>query len=262
LITGSYEKGQQLLKKSVTHFKAILSNKKAEIQIFFSLAYQIRQVPPKSIWIGDSHAYHLINQGAVMQKISITADNNLLIWIGPRLLYSVSRKGFEFDFLTRIVLKIASKNQNVFFVLGEIDCRVYLVSKTLPGGPDAFAEIAKNYIHEVSMLLQNFGLKRAIIVGPVPPSDSGAQSSEFPRNGTLAERVFVTKMLTESLLKCSTSDVLMVELAPILSVENGCLDPLLSDDGIHVNRKGSKIALDEIFKKEVTTGADDNVDWR
>jgi hypothetical protein len=262
LITGSYEKGQQLLKKGLTYFKGILSNKKAEIQNFYSLINQIRQVRPKSIWIGDSHAHHLINQGAVMQKISITADNNLLIWIGPRLLYSVSRKGFELDFLTRMVFKIASENQNVFFVLGEIDCRVYLVSKTLPGGQDAFAEIAKNYNHQISRLLRNYGLKRAIIVGPVPPSDSGAQSTEFPRNGTLAERVFVTKKLTESLLKCSSIDVLIVELASILSTENGCLDPLLSDDGIHVNRKGSKIALDEIFEKEVTKGTDDNFNRR
>ena len=57
------------------------------------------------------------------------------------LLYTVSRDGFKLNKQVRIILRIANNKQPIVFMLGEIDCRVHFVNKTLILGIKEFDNI-------------------------------------------------------------------------------------------------------------------------
>ena len=201
---------------------------------------------PSEIWIGDSHVHYLANSGAKLRRYSITPDNRLVIWIGPKLLYTVSTKGFKLDRLTKLLLLIARKNLNVFILLGEIDCRVHLVPKTMALGQVAFDSIAIDYKRETLKMVAKYKLANVTVLTPVPQSDFGLDNPAYPRRGTLADRILVTNLLTDSLLRLISDNFNVINLSTILSNQVGKLNPSLSDDGIHVNALGSRKVLNNI----------------
>ena len=201
---------------------------------------------PNAIWIGDSHAHFIARSGKRIRHFAITDKNHLLIWLGPKLLYSVSRDGFHIDKLTNLILKKASFGQKLVLSLGEIDCRVHLVPKTLMKGATELDNIIKSYRVSVVQILEEYDLGSAFILSPMPPSDFGLNNPMFPRNGSLSERVKVTKLLTESLVNISSSEFRVINLFSFLANQDGSLNMKYSNDGVHVNLLGSTEVLNKL----------------
>ena len=217
---------------------------------FLLVVLKLVRVKPNAIWVGDSHAHFISRNGKRIRHFSITDENHLLIWLGPKLLYSVSKHGLSIDKLTKLVLNKAAFGQNLVLSFGEIDCRVHFVTKTLDKGVKGFDNIAKNYSDSVMEFLKIYNLGSALILTPVPPSDFGLDNPVFPRNGSLSERVIVTKMITESLVNISSPKFRIINLFGILSNQDGTLNMKYSSDGVHVNFLGSNRILKELgFQK-------------
>lgn len=146
----------------------------------------------------------------------------------------------------KIILKFASNEQTIVLILGEIDCRVHFVKKTLILGDKEFDNIALRYKNIVTQLITDYSLGKAIIIAPFPPSDFGLDNPRFPRNGLLFERVLVTKKIKNSLVKNASESFIVIDNSMNLSCQNGSLDRKYTDDGVHLNFLGSKIVEDEI----------------
>ncbi len=217
---------------------------------FTLIVLRILLIKPKLIFIGDSHA-HFFFENKKIKRFSLKNRNKLIIWLGPKLLYSVSRNGFELKKRVRIILRIASNNQPVVILLGEIDCRVHFVEKTLVLGIQEFDNIAYNYKNFVISLIDTYGFAKAIIIAPFPPSNLGLDNLKFPRNGSISDRVLVTKLITESLLRISSTQFNVINCSPLISIKDGSLDEKYTDDGVHLNFLGSKKIIDKIDFKNI-----------
>jgi hypothetical protein len=207
---------------------------------------------PVSIWIGDSHAHFLIKGGKRLKPFALIDGKHLLIWVGPKLLYSVANRGFQFNRLANILLRKSSSGQPIVIILGEIDCRVHFVSKNLQNGIEDFRKIAYSFRTKILQLQKELGFGSTIIFSPVPPSDIGNENESYPRIGTLDERVAVTRLITQSLIELSNRDFKVLNLGDILATERGELNPVYTDDGVHVNSIGSSEVLKSLplFLKE------------
>ena len=217
------------------------------INFFLIIKIGVKRRPPQ-IWIGDSHINYFANFGSKLQKHSLhNNQSGLIIWVGPKLLYTVSKKGFQFDLLSKFLLLMLGDKQKVIISLGEIVCRVHLVPKTLHLGAEAFEQIASNFKTEIMKMISKYDLGTPIILTPVPPSDFGLAESVFPWSGDISKRILVTNFLREALMLLNSDSFKVLDLNTLLADESGKLKRHLSDDGIHVNALGSKKVSGLIF---------------
>ena len=217
---------------------------------FIEISIRVMKSPPSLIWIGDSHAHFIANNKEPLKRVAVTNNNHLVIYLGPRLLYSVATKGFQFNYMAKAILHLASQSQPVIFVFGEIDCRVHLVSKVKPLGQDIFDGIAANFLYTVKGMVRQFNLGEPILLSPVPPSDLGQSSNNYPRNGSILQRIAVTRSLTDALIKTASSHCICLDLSHLLSDDIGALRSSLTDDGVHTNTKGSQLVLEQLRSAE------------
>jgi lysophospholipase L1-like esterase len=181
-----------------------------------------------------------------MRHFSFADNGHLVVWLGPRLLYTVSQNGFKLSIFTNTILKIAGKNRQFIISLGEIDCRVHFVPKLLSRGSLEFDRLVSNYKNAVLNFLELYGGSRALVLTPVPPSDFGVINPQFPRNGLITERVQAYRLITDSLVAASSGKFFVVNISQVLSDEIGVIDPRYSSDGVHVNKLGAKRVLQEL----------------
>lgn len=209
---------------------------------FALLTAKIRISKPVSIVIGDSHAHFILRGSKELKPFTLIDGKHLLIWVGPKLLYSVSNRGFRFNRLTKILLESSSSGQPFVIILGEIDCRVHFVPNNLQNGIKDFQKITYAFRTKILKMQKDFGFGPAIILSPVPPSDIGSDNPYYPRIGTLDERVSVTRLITEALDELSSPEFWVVNLGEILATDIGDLNSIYTDDGVHVNSiRASKI---------------------
>jgi hypothetical protein len=218
---------------------------------FIFVVLRISLFKPRIIYIGDSHAHFISGNKKNLKRFSVTHDNKLIIYLGPKLLYWISVNGFRLNKTSKVVLRIAGNKQCIVIVLGEIDCRVHFVEKTLFLGTKEFDKIALGYKNSVIMLLNTYRLSRAFIIAPIPASDLGLDNPRFPRGGLLHERVLVTKMLTESLVSISSFQFTVMDCFSVVSNNNGSLNIKYTDDGVHLNFFGLKKLTDNTNFKNI-----------
>jgi lysophospholipase L1-like esterase len=53
-------------------------------------------------------------------------------------------------------------------------------------------------------------------------------------------------MITESLVRISSSKFIVISYSPMLSIQNGSINEKYTDDGVHLNSLGSEIIIDKI----------------
>lgn len=198
--------------------------------------------------IGDSHAGFLT--GHSLRPVSTSPDCQLLtIWMGPKLMHSIAREGFRFSVRQRVAL-LVHRVTIIIFVFGEIDVRVHLAKRKQER--TALQEWVAAYVERARSLAKTLNCSEIIFLAPPPPSDSGCDNAEFPRSGSLAERVAVRQQLTRNLIKAAeaTGDLKMsvFDVGPYLSSEAGVLASDLTDDGVHLNLKGRKHAWQAVVR--------------
>ncbi len=214
-----------------------------EIVDFLLILSKVIFRKPHTIWLGDSHTHFFSRNGERIRHFSFSNKGHLIIWLGPRLLYTISSKGFNLSIFVRTVLRISGKDRIFIFSFGEIDCRVHFVTKSLYKGPSEFDKIIFSYKKEVLNFLQKYAGRASLVLTPVPPSDYGLTNPLFPRIGSLTDRIQVTELLTQSLVAASSQEFAVVNILNLLADENGSLDPRYSNDGVHVNHLGAEIVL-------------------
>jgi len=200
-----------------------------------------------SLLIGDSHAvavHSALDHGFIKKLFPIYYLERL----GPRLMYSVSQKGFLLSNRTIRKLKLM-RFDRVYVIVGEIDCRVFLSDESRPY--TRVSTWVNDFLNECEKLSRELEVPELVIVGPLPPSDIGYEDSRYPRTGSISGRVNATKWLSETLLNeialNHEGKVRYLDIWSQITSKDSTLEPKFTDDGVHINMRASS-RISEYFK--------------
>ena len=210
---------------------------------FLQIYVKTWKKPIRYIWIGDSHSRFIAGNSDPAKRYSFSKHNDLIIWLGPRLLYSISRQGFRLNLFDKVILRRVGSNNLCVFVFGEIDCRVHFVPHKIHHNQEELMRIVQGYKVQVTKLINKYDIGSSFVLTPIPPSDFGSNNPMFPRTGSLIDRVNATKAISNTLNQYSNENFTVVDLSKYLSNSDGSLNLVYSDDGVHVNSLGSRVIL-------------------
>lgn len=198
--------------------------------------------------VGDSHAV-ILGGGRLetARRIQRASDigNAYIVWLGPKLLHSVARKGFPP--WVRVLMSAAltrmagAAGVRIDLVFGEIDVRCHLASRLRRVGPAAVEGLGDEFVAFLRACVENQGVLEVRYHEPTPPSDLGMQNKAFPRAGTLAERIECHRLLARRIAAGIAARfgndprVLFIPNPPGARLEDGSLNPGWTDDGCHFN---------------------------
>lgn len=197
------------------------------------------------VFVGDSHAV-FIRQGLRIGVHGSQPINSLLFWIGPRLMYSVSKSGFPTTVLFKIMMWVW-RPKLVVISLGEIDIRMFLHDTTLRN-----AEWVYDYLQKVEELRVHTRIESIYVLSGIPVSDL-PPTDVIERMGTLSERLEGYRWL-QSEIQTQLSqfeefvNIHYIDLGNSLVGIDGSLSRDYSNDGIHVNSIGAWKVWDAIMK--------------
>ena len=152
------------------------------------------------VYIGDSHSYSFTlpfepTNDKINKLIKINNTEHLY-WLGPRLLYSVIKKGISTDLIAILnCFRIKKKQIILVWFLGEIDISVFGKQRYLNSNEN-IDNLIRNYVEYLNSNFFNF---KNIIVIPTKPSDIGFNNPSYPRDGTLEERIIVFKLFEKAI---------------------------------------------------------------
>lgn len=229
-----------------SQFLQFVFNNKLIIQIFGiiqTLQIRVSRKNISRVWIGDSHA-SFTSESRITQTL-LRQSTDALIWLGPKLMYSISKNGFP-PWLLRSMRYQVFRRVPLVFSFGEIDVRAHLVAKLEEGQNFDFVSSYVQRIVEIGK--SNNGLK-LIIMGPVPPSDIGISDPRYPRNGTLAERIKAAQLLNSRVEnECDKFGIKFLDVSSIVANGDGSLRSEFTDDGCHLNHVGA-IAVKDLLDR-------------
>jgi hypothetical protein len=200
---------------------------------------------PTELWIGDSHAMSF-NRRIVMGAFLTGPDGQVILRVGPRLMWSLGTKGFPPRVLkvARLVGRRGVPGAVVpFFVAGEIDVRCHLASH-----PDETFEFVDTYVQQCRSVSALMGATRTVIVVPPPPCDysdvDGAVDLDPYRIvGSLDERLRAFRGLRSALAGAVAGHpgVDLLDCTDLLADSAGVMQSDLTDDWCHTNVRGVEL---------------------
>jgi len=200
----------------------------------------------KLVWVGDSHSAFIRKR--LRQKVSSDpVIESMVYWLGPRLLYSISKTGIPTTRFFRTLMRIW-KPRNVIVVLGEIDIRMFLSDLSLRD-----SLWVRNYLLKVEDFRKATNLNTIYILTCLPVSvPLNASSKDW--KGSLIERLNGSDWLQSEVqkqinLEETFSRIKYLRLNGILLNNEGCLSRNFTEDGIHVNAIGAWALWGEISKQ-------------
>jgi hypothetical protein len=190
----------------------------------------------KLVWVGDSHAAYL-RKGLKHRDLNHPTIESLVYWLGPRLMYSVSRSGFPTTFFFRTFIRIW-KPKLVIISLGEIDVRMYLSDPRLRN-----SLWVKDYLVKVNEFRKMLNLK-VIYVLPDMPISKIPPLEPIERRGSFEARLdgyiwLKLEVKRQIELDESFSNIKCLSYRDSLVNDSASLASDFTDDGIHVNAVGS-----------------------
>lgn len=200
------------------------------------------------LWIGDSHAPFLNECWPVRSRSMTRIHDHEFVWhVGPRLMWSIANKGFppEVRLVARLLHRFGtSRHRSLIVVFGEIDVRVHLVGAQARSGPSM--SFVREYVDQCLLLARTMHADRVLVAVPVPPGDSFDDDPNFPRSGTLAERIGAFRLLRKALVAAvetagAEPTTLLLDCTEELADSDGSLRIDLTDDGCHVNHSGAEV---------------------
>jgi hypothetical protein len=213
------------------------------------------------IWVGDSHAM-CFNGPRTPARVSRCDDGQFVLYLGPRLMFSLARDGFPFwtRALARMIGVIAPPGSVLFaFCAGEIDVRCHLVPRS--HRHDDVLAFVDPYLERCAALASSAGTGTALVVTPPPPSITCPVQPEFPVNGTIGERVDMRNRLVDRLRQgvghVETLTFSVIDPGLALSDADGGLDAAYTDDGCHTNAAGVLVTRRIISQRTGIGLADD-----
>jgi len=163
-----------------------------------------------------------------LESIVKVGYKEYLFWFGPRLMYSIGKNGFSNE-LKEVIKGISNESNNIVLVwfLGEIDIRVF--------GKDHYygkAEQVKSTVDNfLNRIANDFANCKNVITIPTVPSDFKSTNPEFPRVGSLQQRLSVFEMFKDEVLQ----NKLFPVFDPNQLVGEKVLSSEVSDYGAHFN---------------------------
>lgn len=203
----------------------------------------------KYLFIGDSHAIYFSGK-KLFEMPLFTRDSEFCYPLGPRLMHTIAKHGFQIPRRFKVAIR-ASRFDTIVFCLGEIDCRVYLASDDA----DSYkkGDWVEAYVKNSIKLSQNLKIRSVVILSPVPPSDIGVSNDQYPRRGSLIDRVSATRWMRDELKESKAFEDpnnRFLDLGVMLAQNDGSLDQRLTDDGVHVNTIGAELIRNRISSLE------------
>ena len=186
-----------------------------------------------NIWVGDSHA--LFISGSPRATISSPSKHSdICVWLGPRLAYSIARHGLILPKTLNGIARIR-KFERLVVAFGEIDCRMFLGSAQAARYRDE--TWVKRFVNEVLITGERNRVREVVFLTPVPPSDLSDDNPDFPKRGTLIDRINATEWLTKNIRLYANEHTMarVIVLRDLLAKKDGSLNPNFTDDGVHVN---------------------------
>lgn len=224
---------------------AALANLNATRLVFRSPGRNV----PRWIYIGDSHAVHLIQTEFPSPRVAYRDRSTASLYLGPRLLYSVATSGWP-RWVARTLRALRTVQRistaapiYLVVILGEIDVRCHLAA---PGRMDGIRDLAQQAIERAVELCHYLPpASRVVVCSPLPPSQDYLSMAQFPVVGSVAERLHVLGELRSALHEAvdalPPSDVLFFDPCPFVVRADGELRRDLTIDGCHLNSRGAAL---------------------
>jgi len=210
-----------------------------------------RRTPPRRLWIGDSQAAVL--SGAPERRLfALTPTGDAVVWLGPRPMFRIARDGLLDPMIPKLRREVDLAAAPIILTAGGGDCRRHLVERLRNGGS---LDFVAQYVERAAELRVRLGAPHVFLVGPMPPTDPELVNEEYARNGTLAERIAVTKQLESELCQAvarrGDPAISVFPLGGVLGDPmTGELARQFINDGIHPNARGSQRVREELALAE------------
>ena len=171
--------------------------------------------------IGDSHSLMFQNiEGCIIHHV------------GPITMHRIGRDGIN------IKNYGVRENDFVVFTFGEIDVRCHIGiqrDKQNRAVEEIIETLAQNILLSILQNNRQFTNIHFLICSVVPPTNAH-YNPQFPFYGTLVDRIMLTKKLNRNLKsKCESRNVGFLDIYDFYSLENGELNPAMSDGIIHIH---------------------------
>lgn len=205
-------------------FRSLLRNARFSIQAGFRYAARVfGRDEPGIFALGDSHA--IANFDA--------APEFRVRYLGPMTMHRIARDGREAVSLKGLGV---FQGDTLIWGLGEIDVRCHLVNqRDLQGATVASLadSLARGYVRSIAAIQEEIGGLTTVVLAVIPPSDQG-EDADFPKAGTLRERIEARNLLNAALEKYSGSQGFRY-FDPYVSFldQAGALNPKMSDGNVH-----------------------------
>jgi len=196
---------------------------------------------PNTLWIGDSHARFNLGHGRLSRRLARIDSKNFVWSIGPRLAYSITRKGWPVD--VRVGARLTNQHtrtpNETVFVLGEIDIRMFLSQEV------AKASVSLDFLQSYLARCQELAClqrRRPVVAVPIPPSswlDLDFSPGAGPTQDRLAAHVIFRQQLFHLAARNLNAPIAIFDCSNTLSDENGLLNEIYTDDGCHLNDAGA-----------------------
>ena len=188
------------------------------------------------LWIGDSHAAYM-RRGLRFPLEQNKPMESLIYWLGPRLMYSVSKSGFPTSLFFRFCIRLW-KPKVVIISLGEIDVRMFLHNPNLRDG-----RWVVDYLNQVSEICEKLNLQKIYLLTGIPVSELPA-ADPIERVGSTNDRLdgfdwLQNQIQLELRDHKNFSKIRFLDLLGCLNSPDRTLSSEFSDDGIHVNITGA-----------------------
>lgn len=199
-----------------------------------ALLVLMRRRRPTELWIGDSHAM-TFNRHIDYSTFMLTRRGQLILRIGPRLMWSLARKGFpeRVERAVRLASRFARPDALYpVFCAGEVDVRNHLTEH-----PDTDYAFVERYVEQCRSVAQRLKASRLALVVPPPPCDVDPRYAWWPVIGTIEERVAVHARMRAALHAAAAAheDTTVLDFTDLLADETGKMPMELSTEGVHTN---------------------------
>jgi hypothetical protein len=187
------------------------------------------------LWIGDSHAM-AVNRELSNAMFMRGPDGQLILRAGPKLMYSIARKGFPPRVMrvAWLVSRFGRAGALVpVFSAGEIDVRVHL-----PIRLDAPLDWVAEYVDSCMRLARLLKADRSGFFVPTPPVDVPEDDVWFPITGPIEDRLDAHRKLREALAKAveSVPNAVLLDTTDLFTGgPTGGMPIELTRDGAHAN---------------------------
>ncbi|MBS1986342.1 SGNH/GDSL hydrolase family protein [Candidatus Dependentiae bacterium] len=218
---------------------------KKVVTIFFLSLGSLSFCLPRVHLFGDSHAMHCFTDHYRNEYTFLYQGLSLPLavhYLGPKTMHGVATNG-----IVESGVKLGrnslpqygvAEGEIAVFVFGEIDVRCHIGNQCDKRGVDVDVIIEELVIKYTDMILRNRALYQqctCIVMEVMPPTDQ-AFNAQYPRCGSLEERVAITRQLNACLKSvCAQRAIPFFEVHNLLANSNGVLIAELSDGNVHVN---------------------------